>query len=151
MRSVVTAAICLCLACLAVNARLGPLRANPDDGLAISISLNGSKSDTGTFDLEDSIHVKLTNNTDHDIQIWNPDSRQGYNLLTFEATNSETQESIVTSKRVINDDSYFERHADYLGTRAATVTIKRHESFVLEVLLVDLLPTLWNEEYDDES
>jgi hypothetical protein len=74
------------------------------EGLSIEIKLSDRKlSGDGALILQDVFDVVLINNSDHPLEIWNPDFKQGWSGLSFELTDLATGQRHVIRRRPLAD------------------------------------------------
>lgn len=113
-----------------------PLVALADD-LTLSIATKQSIDGVAAIDIDKPFRVVFTNNTDKEVRIWHPLSREGYYCLTFKSENLESGHSFSVTKRRIDDDAYFKAVGDTMEPGSNLITIRPRDTFTTQVEFID--------------
>jgi ankyrin repeat protein len=106
--------------------------------LSIEVALSDRKlSGDGALILQDAFDLVFVNNSDHAVEIWNSDSRQGWSLLSFQLTDLATGQQHMIRRRPVTDLKRKEFTPRPLGQLGERITLRPGEEHTYLVLLSD--------------
>lgn len=135
MTKVLAVAILIIAACTQVL--FGSSAPSSDDELTISVVPNNLQGETKAIDLDKSIRIVLTNNSEKEIVVADQFSAEGYYALSFEWKNETTGE-ITTTKKAVVGPEYFQSANKRLNSREKKLSILPGEKLEFEVALLSI-------------
>jgi ankyrin repeat protein len=110
-------------------------------GLSVQIELPGT-DDSRVLNYDNFFRVVLTNHSDRAMRIWRPRTENGYYQLSFCFKNLRSGETVVASKRRIDDRKFWSLSDNGNDSGSATQEIQPNRSLTVEV---DFSDFAWGE------
>ncbi len=124
------------VACLLASVAQGDAKVSDQtdapETLAVRIEL-ARTDETPAVNFYEPLNVVLVNDSDQTLVIWNPDTRSGYDQLSFHFRNLRSGETHLVRKRRIDDEKYWKARGDNTESDPATIEIAPKESVTTRV------------------